>query len=84
MGTVHVIKNKIRIYLHAREHNPPHIRVVYAEYEAQIEIKTGNVLRGELPTPQLREVKQWLKAPDVKKKLEEGFHRLNPELRRRG
>ena len=33
----------IRIYLPPKDHNPPHFHVKYAEYNAQVEIKTGNL-----------------------------------------
>lgn len=32
-----------------REHAPPHFHAVYAEYEAEIDIRTLTVLRGQLP-----------------------------------
>ncbi len=31
------------------EHNPPHFHALYAEYEAQIDIQTLQVIEGKLP-----------------------------------
>jgi hypothetical protein len=33
----------------AREHPPPHFHAVFAEYRAQVDIRTLHVLRGSLP-----------------------------------
>jgi len=48
----------IRVF-HA-DHEPPHIHVQYGEYEAIVEIKTGNVLKGKLPRRLSGMVKKWL------------------------
>ena len=80
MGTIHVLNNvKIRLYF--REHNPPHIHAVYAEYEAQIVISTGEILNGELPKRQLKMVQDWLSSKEVKEKLTKMFQDFNPHLR---
>lgn len=81
MGTIYVIKG-IRIFLHYREHNPPHIHAIYAEYEVELIIKDGQLLEGEMPKAQLREIRNWLSAPGVKEKLTSMFHKLNPHLRK--
>ena len=39
----------IIITMYFDEHNPPHFHVRYNEYRASMEIKTLNILRGELP-----------------------------------
>ncbi len=41
------------------DHNPPHIHVEYAEYEAIIEIKTGKMLEGKLPPRAKTLVEEW-------------------------
>ncbi len=37
----------IRMYYDA--HNPPHFHVIYGEYEAQININTLEIIKGDLP-----------------------------------
>jgi hypothetical protein len=40
----------IFIHMYIRgEHNPPHFHALYAEHEAQIDIKTLEVIEGKLP-----------------------------------
>ena len=34
------------------EHNPPHVHAIYSEYNAIINIKTGEVIEGDLPKKQ--------------------------------
>ncbi len=41
------------------EHPPPHFHVLYAEYEAIIEIKTFEVIKGKLPKRALTLVLEW-------------------------
>ncbi len=50
----------IRMYYAPKEHNPPHIHVYYQDVTASIEINTGEVLKGELPTRQTRMVQAWI------------------------
>ncbi len=35
--------------MYHRDHNPPHIHVIYQGYEALIAIEDARVLRGKLP-----------------------------------
>jgi len=49
----------IRMFFGPAEHPPPHFHAQYAEHEARIEIKTGEVLSGSLPRRQLRLVQAW-------------------------
>lgn len=41
------------------EHNPPHFHALYAEYEAQINIQTLEVIEGKLPRRALVMVLEW-------------------------
>lgn len=51
----------IRIYLiDNKKHNVPHIHAKYNEYEASVDIESGEVLAGELPRKQLRLVQAWI------------------------
>jgi hypothetical protein len=43
--------------MYVRDH--PHFHAVYAEYEANVSIETGDVLDGALPKAAARLVKEW-------------------------
>ncbi len=47
-------------YFDNDQHNMPHIHVEYKEFAAVIEIPTGRVIVGELPTKQLILVSAWI------------------------
>ncbi|WP_322515076.1 DUF4160 domain-containing protein [Rhodopseudomonas palustris] len=49
----------VKIEFYPDEHPPPHFHARYAEYVAQIEIRTGKVLRGSLPPAKLGRVLAW-------------------------
>ena len=50
----------IAIYMYWRDHAPPHVHAVYAQFEAEIEIATGRVERGHLPPRARRLVRAWV------------------------
>jgi microcystin-dependent protein len=66
MPTIAVIDG-VRIVMWPKDHLPPHLHAIYAESEAQISIRTGDVLKGKLPAAKLRAVQAWLAAnrPEV-------------------
>jgi hypothetical protein len=41
------------------DHSPPHFHVEYGDYKAIINIKTQEIMEGELPTKQLKLVQAW-------------------------
>lgn len=49
----------IVIQMYWREHAPPHFHAIYAEFEAEIDIRTLEVLRGRLPKRALALVLEW-------------------------
>jgi len=49
----------IFIYMYFKDHAPPHFHAIYAEHEAEVEISTGEVLRGSLPRRVRRLVEEW-------------------------
>ena len=49
----------IRMYFQQAEHNPPHIHALYGEDMAAIDIQTGKVLEGHLPSKALAMVREW-------------------------
>ncbi|MGL4440062.1 MAG: DUF4160 domain-containing protein [Bosea sp. (in: a-proteobacteria)] len=52
----------ITIEFYFAEHPPPHFHARYGEFVAQIEIRSGIVLRGSLPPSQLRKLERWASA----------------------
>lgn len=51
----------IKIYFMCKEHNPPHIHVIYGEYTSAVNIKDCEVIEGDLPEKALNLVKEWIK-----------------------
>lgn len=49
----------IRVTMNWDEHSPPHFHVEYAEYNASIDIQKSQVIRGALPSKQLKLVLAW-------------------------
>lgn len=47
----------IRMYFN--DHAPPHFHAIHGEYEATINIATGEVLAGRLPPTARRLVQEW-------------------------
>lgn len=50
----------IKIYFMQKEHNPPHLHAIYGEYMSAINIKTLEVIEGDLPEKALKLVKEWI------------------------
>jgi len=50
----------IIIYIYGNDHNPPHIHAKYAGNYSEVEISTGKVIEGDLPTNAKRLVKNWV------------------------
>ena len=49
----------IRMYYAPDEHPPPHFHVYYGEFKALIDIRTCELMDGQLPRKQLRLVLAW-------------------------
>lgn len=49
------------MYFMQKEHNPPHIHALYGEYMSAVNIRTLEVLEGDLPNKALDLVKEWMK-----------------------
>ena len=69
----------IKIHVYNGEHRPPHIHADYNEYEVLIEIESGKIYAGSLPTKQRKIVFEWL-TENADWALEV-FYQLNPELK---
>ena len=49
----------IRMYFAPGEHPPPHFHAYYNEYRATVDIRTCDILDGELPKKQAKLVLAW-------------------------
>lgn len=49
----------IRMYYAPKEHPPPHFHVYYGEHRATIDIRTCEVIQGDLPRKQTKLVLAW-------------------------
>lgn len=47
------------VYMFFNDHNPPHFKVVYNEFVANILIENGNILNGDLPVSKLKLISAW-------------------------
>lgn len=50
----------IRMYFQQADHNPPHIHAIYGDDVAEFDIKTSDILEGELPPKATSMVREWL------------------------
>lgn len=49
----------IKMYFQQSEHNPPHFHCMYGEYMGAIDIRTLEMLEGDLPKRALTIVQEW-------------------------
>lgn len=49
----------VRMYLGKREHNPPHFHAYYQEYKAIFDIKTCELIDGNIPRRQVKLIEAW-------------------------
>lgn len=49
----------IIIYMFFNDHNPPHFKAKFGEFEANILIENGSILNGDLPVSKLKLVSAW-------------------------
>lgn len=50
----------VKMFFRKKEHEPPHIHVLYGEYSGEIDIQNGEMMEGDLPPRAYRLVKEWL------------------------
>jgi len=50
----------IRMYFAPGEHPPPHFHVYYAEYTTTVDIRTCELIEGNLPKKQIKLTLAWL------------------------
>ncbi len=71
----------IVILMYFDEHNPPHFYVRYNEHKAVMEIKTLNILAGNLPVKVRNLVAEWaeLHQPELLEMWDsKDFHKIQP------
>lgn len=71
----------IIVYMFFNDHNPPHFKVVYAEFEANILLENGNILNGDFPNNKLKLVQAWTeihKEELLEMWSSKNFHKINP------
>lgn len=51
----------VKMYFQQSEHNPPHIHAIYGEKVGVIDINTGKMLEGDLPTRAIKLTQEWVK-----------------------
>jgi hypothetical protein len=62
MTTRYRFRNKYRLQLRERDHNPVHVHIVGGSVDAAIDLETLQVIQGCLPVWLQQEVIDWLKA----------------------
>ncbi|WP_050698679.1 DUF4160 domain-containing protein [Anaeromassilibacillus senegalensis] len=50
----------VKMLFLGKEHNPPHIHVIYGEYIGAIDIRTGEMMEGDLPNKALAMMREWV------------------------
>jgi len=71
----------IIVYMFFNDHNPPHFKVKYGEFEANIRISNGEILNGDLPVSKLKLVRAWAEIhKDELQKMWDSkeFHKIEP------
>jgi hypothetical protein len=71
----------IIVYMFFNDHNPPHFKVKYSEFEANILIENGTILNGDLPISKLKLVAAWTeihKDELLEMWNSKDFHKIQP------
>lgn len=66
----------VKIYIYARDHNPPHFHVQIAEYEELILIADFTTYSGGIPKKYRKKVLEW--ANDNSLFIKREWKKLNP------
>jgi len=66
-------KDGVTIYIYGREHLPPHIHAFVGEDEAQVNIRTGEIVEGYISNKKLKVVQGWLAEGTKRKEVEQNF-----------
>ncbi len=60
MTTKHRFRNKYRLQLREKDHEPMHVHLVGGDINARFDLVSLELVGGDVPRELLREVKQWL------------------------
>ncbi len=69
------------IYMFFNDHNPPHFKVRYGEFEANVLIESDNLLNGDLPISKFKLVSAWAEIHRQELMLmwnSKEFHKIEP------
>ncbi len=50
----------VKMYFQQKEHNPPHVHVLYDDCMGAIDIKTRTMMEGDLPARALKMAAEWI------------------------
>ena len=50
----------VKMFFIGKEHNPPHVHVIYGEYVGSIDIQTAKMIEGDLPAKALNLAAEWV------------------------
>lgn len=50
----------IKMYYGDKDHNPPHAHASFGSHAASVDLNSGEILAGKLPTPVRKQVKEWV------------------------
>jgi len=71
----------IVVYMFFYDHNLPHFKVKYGEFEANILVENGNLLNGNFPLSKLKLVQAWAEIHQdelLDMWSNKNFHKINP------
>jgi hypothetical protein len=71
----------IKIYIFYEDHNEPHFHAYYVEDEAEISIKSGDIIAGTLSPHARKLVKKWMK--EHKQELEADWNLAREHKKRK-
>ena len=54
-----MFRTLVIIYMFFNDHNPPHFKIKYGDFEANILIENGSLLNGDFPISKLKLVAAW-------------------------
>ena len=72
----------IVMYLHDKEHNPPHIHAITQEFDAPFDIKSGMIMEGQFPVKAAQLVKEFIlkNQEELEEMWETGKYRKIPPI----
>lgn len=50
----------VKMYLLGKEHNPPHVHILYGEYNGVIDLLTLSIIEGDLPSKATAMAIEWV------------------------